>query len=325
MSNHTEKSTNQRLMDIEAKLDRLLDLTLALQSVKSRRIVAQADMRRKHSPELQHRRVEAVETIFHKMLSTLYTKRRDSYKFPLALMENPAEPVRQAVLLSTLVNQCSLRQAFRPVAGEGGMTPAEIAKRAIEDSNLLVVRIRDTGWGVQDTQIVISPAEALKSLVDKSKLPLEWKGWTCRERMGGTHTAVGWKPAPHDPSGTRDWPGIARVACVQTVEGFGPDDDGTAAAYEDEEEDHEDEPLPVKRNPAPVTFDFSSAADDGADEESNNLFDDIEDDDEKHDEPEVSGERAQFDPAAWEAAAAEAEPIRRNPLKINVNLGTKKS
>lgn len=167
-----------RLERIETLLNRLLDGTA------TRRHASVVDL--DTSPQSLHReRVAEIERLFWKIHQRPAGIRREQFNFSACLIEEPRDPYIQAVPLSTLVNQASLRKSFRKRGPEDPAkeTPAERARRILKDANLVVTPLSGTTLGSSaGTLVALSPAQALASLSDPSILPPVWTGWTCKER-----------------------------------------------------------------------------------------------------------------------------------------------
>jgi len=315
----SEQTTNReilRRMDtIEQLLTRVLENQMNALTTQAKNRIRRADMRKAAHPALQRERVDAMESVFHKITLMNYYKRHKTYRFPKAIMEDMSDPYTQTMLASVLINNASLRSPFRPVAGESVLTAQDVARKTLEDCNLIVMPMNRTDFGGGDTLVVMSPAAAVAFVRDRSTLPREWKGWTCKERHTGNAGASGFVQPLPDPSGTRRWAGIVddspqgqddvvgdpRIPAKPraTLSGFSP-----AVVNEGWVDDEEEE---------------------SGDESNSSLTDeDLDDEDEQEQStPEAPSDRPIFDPSAWEAAGEQA-PLIRKALKISIKQQNEK-
>ena len=155
-------------------------------------------------------RVECLETLFWKIVNSPRGKKKEAYRVPACLLGDRDAPNIEAVVMSVLLNQASLRKVFRTAApGDSSReSPLDRARRAVEASNLVLLpmgRLR-IGATMSDTMVAISPGEARRQARVTVDLP-ESKGWTTPERAEGFEGMTGYVEAPEDPCGARAWPG----------------------------------------------------------------------------------------------------------------------
>ena len=205
---------------LEAKIDRLLSL---LEKPARRAPI--------HNPlvDLLEQRVTEIERLFWNLVNSPLDKRRDSLRFPKALLGSDLRANIQGVVVSTLINQASLRKCFR-IKGQGDSvndSPAAIARRVLDQTNLILVPFTHTRLeSTSPTLVALSPGDA-ERVANRGSVPAEFKGWSCVERAKGRQGPVGYIPAPEDPCGARVW--------------------GDVALEEEIEEEEEDTPSPIKK------------------------------------------------------------------------------
>lgn len=194
------------LARIEAKQDLLLE----------QRASASTSPRRTSRPpvvdptvDLTRERVEVIEDVFWTIVNAPFTKKRDSYKVPKSILRDHFHPSMEAVVESVLLNQAALRKAFRTI-GKGdsaGERPVDRARRALQQSNLVVMTMRQTVLDMKDTQVVFSPGEANRQRKLNQPEVTSWPGWTTTKRAVATPNPTGgFFDIPDDPCGQRVWP-----------------------------------------------------------------------------------------------------------------------
>lgn len=159
--------------------------------------------------EVHQQRVAEIERIFVAIVNDHENKRMERYKIPQYLRGHPLKPFTEAVTVSVLCNQASLRKIFRTrAAGDpSDSTPSSRAQTALDASNLVQVSAVDTHFETTvSTKLALSPAECIIS-VPKVLWPEEFRGWTCTERVQSRVSPADdsvIRPL-EDPSGRRDW------------------------------------------------------------------------------------------------------------------------
>ena len=161
-------------------------------------------------PTLHRERVAELERIFWKLVNSTPEKRRDSYRFPKALVEKLGQPTLEAVVVSVLVNQASLRKIFQVRGPEDPRheNAATCVRRILRNANLMELSLQDTTLPSEsETMIALSPGEASRRAKSYVELPASWPGWSCAERAKPVRNpfAVGMLEVPEDPCGARDW------------------------------------------------------------------------------------------------------------------------
>lgn len=198
--------TNEQYDILNAKMDRLLALLDGSSRPNRRNTKSLRDDPRQ---DLTRDRVAELERIFWSIVNSPRDKRRDSYRFPRVLIEHPTKPPIEAVLVSVLINQASLRKVFklRGLGDPTGDTPADCARRLLERTNLVQLALYKTILDTHSsTMIACSPGEARriaqKGLVASLPVPL---GWTCLERAQAREGPSGRIEPPKDSCGVRKW------------------------------------------------------------------------------------------------------------------------
>lgn len=204
MENQIDKLRIQ--MDrIENKIDTLIaGLSSRKSSSRSTTAPDTGDPRR----DLTQERVTELERLFWVIVNSSRDVREKSYRFPASLLGRDIKPNIQGVILSVLVNQASLRKCFK-ARGLGDLrneSPADCAKRLLAETNLVVLPLSQTQIGAEKaTLVAFSPGEAERVALSGTRIPAEFKGWSCVERAKGRQGPVGYIPAPQDPCGARVW------------------------------------------------------------------------------------------------------------------------
>ena len=265
------------------------------------------------SAEARQKRVAAIERQFWTLANSPLQKRRDVYRFPSYLIERLGDAPLQAVTVSMLINQASIRKIFRPLPGEEGTSPADLARTALQNSNLIVIKALQARLETTaETPVALSPAAANRLVRNKSLLPREWRGWSCVERAADwVDVVTGELRAPEpDPS---DGSQPAEEKPLRPV--FQDD-----IADVDLEDDGDESPPARKTTDKKPTFDWSSEE---------------EDDEDLDTEPEpprvpVVKKGPVFDRESFENAPAEDSVESQlaakglKPLKINVKTSIEK-
>jgi len=214
---------------LEAKIDRLLSL---LEKPARKAPI--------HNPlvDLLQQRVTEIERLFWNLVNSPLDKRRDSLRFPKALLGSDLRANIQGVVVSTLINQASLRKCFR-IKGQGDSvndSQAAIARRVLDQTNLILVPFTHTRLdSTSPTLVALSPGEA-ERVANRGSVPAEFKGWSCVERAKGRQGPVGYIPAPEDPCGARVWDLLAEL-----------EEEIEEEIEELEEIEEEEAPSPIKK------------------------------------------------------------------------------
>jgi hypothetical protein len=195
---------NTEYTDIVTRLDRIEAL---LSTRKAGRKAGVVDPR----TDLTRVRVDTLESLFWKIVNSPRAKKSTAYRVPEALLGIDGTPNIEAVVLSVLLNQASLRKVFR-TSGLGDShkeTPLDRARRALVASNLVVLPISKLRLGAYvETQLAVSPGEVERKgrEVDCG----EPVGWTTTSRAVRVKSREGeWIDPPADPCGVRVWPGVS--------------------------------------------------------------------------------------------------------------------
>jgi hypothetical protein len=161
--------------------------------------------------DLTRQRVERLESLFWSMVNLPIEKKKGAFQFPKYLIQKLGNPSLEAVLVSTLLNQASMRRAFK-VKGLGDFaneTPLDRAKRALNESNLVVLPMNQTDFGNSETLVAFSPGEAQRVALHPENLPRS-KGWTTQSRAQAVLNPFDdgrgkWLQVPEDQCGVRVW------------------------------------------------------------------------------------------------------------------------
>lgn len=200
------------MLDNPTQLDRIeskLDLLLR-SKMRSSSINGIGDLNELPPTELRRARIAEVERIFVSILDDPAGARFKRYKLPKYLEGHPQKPTIEALPVSILKNQSSLRKIFRLRAPSDtpDSTPASRVQDALEDSNLTVVSASTTKLNTNSsTKLVMSPAEMLES-AHAEDIPDSFVGWTTSGRIRPRESDFedGQLIDPHtDPSGERIW------------------------------------------------------------------------------------------------------------------------
>lgn len=197
---------NTEYTDIVTRLDRIEAL---LSTRKAGRKAGVVDPR----TDLTRVRVDTLESLFWRIVNAPRSKKAQAYRVPESLLGIDGTPNIEAVVLSVLLNQASLRKVFR-TAGLGDShkeTPLDRARRALVASNLVVLPISKLRLGAYvETQLAVSPGE-----VERKGREVDCGdpvGWTTTSRAVRVKSREGeWIDPPADPCGVRVWPGVSVV------------------------------------------------------------------------------------------------------------------
>ena len=182
MSN--DQPTNREILNaIEKLTEKLTELATP------RKPTRQIALKMPVTSDLRESRRETLLRVFYRFAKYAYMQRRE-YKFPKCLRETRLDvPQKEAMPRSILVNQCSLRKAFRKCEGEESSTQNVLDTLKEMQTSLVVAQLNETvpALAESNTLCVFSISEAEKLGLLEMPEEIDWNAREKEEKEEREH------------------------------------------------------------------------------------------------------------------------------------------